>query len=786
MKIIQLAIRTLGRFKLYTGINILGLALSLACVIVIFRYIHSEKNTDHFNSRLEQIYLSVRDWSEESQPIFFTTQNVLLKRDYKDPLDIPDVEKSSSFVSLKDVNIKVDNRLFGVHVLATDTSFLQILDYPLLEGERNKVLSEPTDAVITQSLAQKLFGNENPIGKTFDYNENILTIKGLIGKTSTRSSLHFDLLISRQLQWRWPPINYYSIALLVPGTDINKINQKIKNEHQLKSNNKSFFFQLFPMSKLYMDTTIDKGEHAFSQGNIQSIQILSIVAILILIIGMLNYIHINSVIALKRGRELGMKKVFGAKFRQILIQLYAENFVLILFALILGWTFIEITHNLQINILGIQSFESNKFAILLSVGFLLGLPFITSLYPFWHYHRIQTTVSLKEIGSAKGKINTRSLFLTVQYVITICLIASSLFFIKQLNLMLHTDPGFTTNNIIKVWFLRPSSAMSYTGTEVEQMEKMGIYILEKVKSSPLFTACSYGATPFDFPIKNAKIRIPGEEWEEVSYIRVSRFYTALFEIPIYSQKNEETQNKTEIFLSESAKKLFTIKGITPYLLEIDQYGSVEPRIVAGFFPNIQILHLSKPNIPIALEIGETTIFYSEKLLASFIPEKKQEAIQFLKNLHDETIGGEFEYSFIEDDVQKLYSKDKQIASIYSAFAIIAILISSLGLFSLSLFDVQQRYQEIAIRKVNGATTSIIIKLLLKKYFVLFGIASAIAVPITWTTITRYLEEFTVKASISWWLFAIALLITVGISLTTLIFHIRKAARTNPAKALKTE
>ena len=172
---------------------------------------------------------------------------------------------------------------------------------------------------------------------------------------------------------------------------------------------------------------------------------------------------------------------------------------------------------------------------------------------------------------------------------------------------------------------------------------------------------------------------------------------------------------------------------------------------------------------------------------AYIPDgKEQEAIAYLKQLYEETEGDEFEYTFVSDEVRNMYDKDKQVTGIYTVFAIIAILISSLGLFGLSLFDVQQRYQEIAIRKVNGATTFSMMKMLLLKYYMLLGIAFLVAAPIAWLAISRYLEDFAHKAPVSWWIFAVALLITAGISLATLIWQIRKAAQTNPAKAMKSE
>lgn len=173
-------------------------------------------------------------------------------------------------------------------------------------------------------------------------------------------------------------------------------------------------------------------------------------------------------------------------------------------------------------------------------------------------------------------------------------------------------------------------------------------------------------------------------------------------------------------------------------------------------------------------------------MATIVPGKKQEAITFLKKLHNDTVGGEFEYSFVEDEVSALYKDDKKAAYIYSIFTIIAILISSLGLFSLSLFDVQQRYREIAIRKVNGATTNVVMQMMLGKYFKLLALAFMISIPISLLAIFKYLENFANKAPVSWWIFALALTVTAGISLATLIWQIHKAAQTNPAKAMNAE
>lgn len=785
MKIILLAIRSLMRFRLYTVINVLGLALSLACVIIISRYVYSEATTDHFNKNHERIYLSARYWPDGNQePLLFTTSNVLSKRNYKDPLELPEIEKKSSFVSLYDVNVEANNSKFSSHVLAADTLFLEIFSYSMIEGEPTRALSEPNSTIITSSFAHKLFGNESPIGKNIQYNEHLLTVQGVIGEPKTQSSLSFDMLISQKLQWRWPPVNYYSVALLVEGTDVKKVNQKLE-DYCLQPNNETFLFQLFPLDQLYMDNTIRKGENTFRQGNRNSLHILSTVALLLLTIGILNFIHICSSIILKRGQELGMKKVFGATPRQIFIQLYAENLTLVGIALLLGWTIIEITYPLQINILQITSTTPQIFNLALSFGLLFGLPLIITLYPFFHYNKQHTVISLQGIISGKNKQGMRFLFLILQYSITICLIVSALFFTRQLHFMLEADLGYRTKDIIKVWFERPSSTMYISEEDTERTRKYNERIQAAIKASPIFQSYCFGISPYEFPLSKfnlTKARVPGGEWQDILYIKVQRSFFTLYEIPI---NGTIPTSENEVLLNATAQKAFAGKDQQTPLIEVMIYDKITPCQIKGYTSDIQTVHLSRNNMPVVLVPIISDNFFG-KCMASINPGHRIEAIRFFKELHDELIGGEFEYSFVDDEIEALYNNDKQIATIYSVFALIAILISSLGLFGLSLFDIQQRYKEIAIRKVNGATVGVITNLLLRKYYRLLGLSFIIATPLSWLAITKYMENFANKAPLSWWIFAVAFLLTTSISLITLIWQIRKAARTNPAKAIKTE
>ena len=787
MKILFLSLRSLMRFRLYTTINIIGLALSLACVIAIGRYVYSEMTTDHFNINHDRICLSVRHFpNEEQAPILFTTENILLKKNYKNPLDLPEVERMTAFVSLDDVSIDIDRKIFGAHVLATDSLFLQIFDFPLLRGERNRMLVSSDHAVISETFAQKVFGNANPIGKTIRYNEQILTIRGVTGHPSTQSSFSYDLLISKELQWRWPPVNYHTAVLLYPGTDIDSINRKLKASTTGTGRN-DFRFEIVPFDGLYMNTGINKGENTFRQGSLTNIRVLGIAAVLILLTGLFNFIHISSAIILKRSRELGMKKVFGAQIHQLFSQLYIENFVLTTLALLLAWVVIEITHTWQTELFQIESILTPSFNIGLSAGILFGLPLFVTLFPILYYGRKNATVTLQNIQSGKNRIGSRSLFLVVQYCIACGLIVVFLSFMKQLNYMLDTDPGYRTKDIVKALFQRPSSIMSYSEEEIGQQENECKQILDAVKKSPLFTACTNGKSPYEFGtdrFNHTEANLPGQDARKVIHVTLSPDYFSVYNIQVPNSGLPVSEK--EVLINETARKLLGKTSDVPFILEYDRYGEKQSCLVKGIIPDFQTAHLSLGNEPLIISIKEASAYGLQILTAAISPGRKQEAIRFLQDLHSKTVGGEFEYSFVEDEYKAIYSKDKQIVLIYGTFAGIAILIASLGLFSLSLFNIQQRFREIAIRKVNGADVSSIMRMLLQKYYRLLAIAFCIAVPIAWLAVHKYLEGFVHKTDISWWLFAIALLITACISLLTLIWQIRRAARMNPVHAIKSE
>ncbi|MDH6303498.1 ABC-type antimicrobial peptide transport system permease subunit [Parabacteroides sp. PF5-5] len=791
MKVIQLGIRSLLRFRLYTTVNILGLALALACFILIFRYVYSEYSTDHYIKDIGRVcFLTYEE--EQTHNVRITGSGKTAGWMSPNPLEDKDVEMMSVFYPF-DGQIMVNEQSYSAASFAADTNFFKLLTLPILKTNGSPLLARPDEVIVSEELADKLFAKADPIGQTIVSSKgDLLTVTGVFGKPRTKISFSFDMVESSHEEDD-KLVGSYHLVLLRKGCDVKALNARYDQFKKIGEEDR-YKVQFFPLKKLYFDNQLITFLPKKVTGNITYLLLLFGVALLILFIGLFNFVNIYTVLMLKRAREFGMKKVFGANKRQLAMQLYAENIVMTGIALFIAWVLVELGSLLFHAYIGLPTRSSFSFNILLSVGILFILPLVTSLYPYIRYMYASPITSIRSVNRAGASVVSRSLFLCCQYTITIALIISSLFFIRQLNFMMNMDLGYETENIIKIPPLRSPNSNSMDAWN-EYFRKME-YVEKALKESPLVLDYAFANTPSNINSTPYSVYVPGKERMNISadvssgsQFRILGFKPKVGRIWDDSIDSFEDFN---VIINESAKAVLGITdidkatvisdGFFVWYSGIDKDRRPEYRVI-GVIEDFNTGHLSKAVPPL--------IFYYYKhsqasLLVKIIPDKKQETISWLRQVYGEISGDTFSYQFLEDEVKALYDSDRMLTHILTFFSIIAILISSMGLFSLSLFDIQQRYHEIAIRKVNGASSGAILLLLLRKYYLLLGLAFLIAAPISWLAITKYLEGFAHKASIAWWLFVVAFIVTAAISLLTLIIQITKAANTDPSKVIRAE
>lgn len=802
MKQIVLAIGTLLKFKAYTFINILGLALSLACVFTIARYIHQENTVNRCFPEYGRICM-VKVFAGNGEHFMGGYQSGLEED--------PAVERYTAIYQQSDMPLLFGKQEIRATAFSVDSTFFKLFPYKVIAGSGKIV--RPRDVIITRSFWEKRLRGRNVIGATFqNSNRKKFTIVGIVDDPATKTSWNPELFMSDELDefLFYKPI--YAL-LMTPGTDIRQLNEKYSQERPRSkwSTYEKVRYQYLPLKEWYYDSDHGSNNHNYRYGSKSYIRVLQVVAFLVGIIGLLNFINIYTVIMSKRSREFGVKKVFGAGKRDIFLQIYVENLLLTGFALFLCWTFIEISKTFFFNELYIPIATDSGFDRKVSAVVLGGLPLLTTLYPFLRYSYGNPVNSIRELASSRFSTRSRLTLLCFQYAVTIFMITVSLFFVRQLEYMLSADLGFRTHDIITCRMY--VSKFGNYKADIEDLKEEGRkqwasfeLVNKRMAESTLFEHWSRGTSlPFAaFEAKNFALNRAENGFLQALAARMTTHDMAMYgfqpvEGRVWNDSIDEdfTINSFKVIINETAKKAFGIKDITKDKLqpEVAHFASSSlpnsynpPCEIVGVIRDFNVRHLSKTPIPMIIYYGDNSkvrgIF---TLTASYKHENRAAVIKFLRDIYEESTGRtDFEYTLIEDEIDKMYREDRQVVHIYTLFAAIAIFISSLGLLSISLFDIRQRYREIGLRKVNGAQATDICPLLLKKYLSVLGIAALVAIPISWGAIVLYLQDFAHKAPVTPALFVTAVGITAVISLLTIVWQIRKAANINPAEVIKRE
>ena len=812
MKTLIYAIRIITRMKAYSIICVLGLVISLAGTATLVRYIHQELTVDHYLEDLDRTFWLTAHIGPQKSIRLMDNRNWNRESHFVDPLNHPSIESYANFTVLPKGEITKDNYRFAVRAIAIDSTFLQLMPREALIGMTDRIA--PTGVILSEELATRMFGKEDPIGRELTFGGKNVTVGGVMKTPSTKVSLDYDVIVSKTLQREWVGTGNASPICLVRlhrPEDLETINAWQPAQKLSMFGDNEIKYQLFPLKDSYTHKDVLTHKEMFPKGDPSGIYILIFVAVLLFSIGLLNYLNLYMVIMQKRGIEFGIKKVFGASRWAFFKQLYTENFLLSAATLLFVGMIIEITDKILVSVLDIPLHKNVTFDTLLYLSILFVFPFITMLYPYFRHVYSRPVSSIKGIRQGGGSPLSRSLFLTVQYVITFGLIVVSIYFAKQLHEVLNADLGFNTKNIIRCMLIPAENgdnvihSMEEWEKEKERDRRNAAHIVHTLNSCPDIVAWSPNDRFWDSntsvrPI--AKKAGTDDEFVEGDNHDLSVADFSLFDIQVVegrAWKEDDNWEDYNLIINESAKKAMGITDIHTDMIQTKNrlWTSSQtdrnynpPHRIVGVIKDIRTDHLSKavqPMIYSYYQIYGDYFHPGRYFLVRYQPGKQQEVLKLLTNLRNEVSGeGEFEYSFLEDEIAKRYENDRRIVRIYLTFAALAIAVSCLGLFGLSLFEIRLRYREIALRKVHGAKVSDIVRLLLKRYLILLGVSALIAFPIAVFFIQKYMEGYAYRTPLSGWIFLLALLIVAFISGSVLFWQIRKAASINPAIVMKTE
>lgn len=793
---IKYAIRFLFRAKSYTVINLIGLSLSLACCIILLRYIHREFTVDTHANDLSTIIVPLRDIDGNIYP-----GEIPNNKDYS--VDEKYIEVRCKLVEEENSTIISNEVAYKTNLMAADTTFFHFFNYRVLEG--NLSLDSPHDVILTEDYAMRLFGKESPVGKNIYFDGKMLTVSGVIEQPVCKTTFNFDVLVPKKLRPNWGKLNIELIRVN-SGFDIRKQNEKSNVYHLQKQNNLSGNMQMrykyISWKDFYFETSIcDKYEKFFRFGNRNYVFVLSGVVFLLFLVGVLNFVNLYSVVMQKRRKIYGVKKVFGLSGRGLFTEMWMENFLLFACAVFLSWCIMETFSGLWQGLFS-EKIPVTGFDWYLSFGLLLLVPLFTAIFFYIRYGYKNPVTSMRLVMSENGKIFSRYVFLFLQYSITLFLMILSLYFQRHFEYLINSSHGYDTDEIMVAQLYNHNRIIDYRSTTAKQLKERFELINnvgKKLDECPMIERWMNSSTAVwdgsPTPIVNDK-----DETFELQSKFVSIEFFDFWGLEIVDgglPDRIDYGGENVIVLNRSAMKLLGytdlkeafVRSTSPLSIsfvdnKLIEFG-VDMTPVSAVVEDYYMGHLTEGIKPMIFIVGAKDT--EGDVLIKVKKDREKEVIDYLRKVEKEIYNSEdFTYKWADDIVAEMYQKDKETAHIYTVFSYIAIVISCLGLLGISLFDIRRRYREIAIRKVNGAKPKDLYILLGKNYMLNLLLAFVVAAPISWIVVYYYTASFVEKAPVTLGLFVLPLLIVLILSMLTLYYQINKATHINPAEVMKSE
>lgn len=808
--IIKHAWRSITRTRTYTWINIVGLVISFVGAIIIARYVHQEFSVDSYVPDIDRTYLVVDKHSGEGSYSLTRCMNLGNASNFDNILADRDVEFATNFTCIyRDLAAIVGDKSYTPRLICIENTFFDIFPRTLVSGRRE--LREENEAIVTTLFAEQVWGKENPLGQKMTVQFKEYVVVGVVEPTGVKANFDFDMLIlDKPLNWGYIG---NSVCRLKEGADWREVNSRHFAYTEDSNAMNAFHFQLQPLDGAYFNSAIkrynDFAHEFLLSGDIRSVTILIVAAIMLFAVGLFNYVNIFAIVSLCRRKNFVVRKVFGANRGVIFAQILAENIIVTGLAVALSWCVIAVVSPLVANYYSISQVPAPMFDIELSVAIILVFSLIIT---------VPATVSLCRAtlhndNENAGHIPMRQMCLLAQYVLAFFLTVASLYSMFQFRYMLNSDLGYHTTDIINVNMLPETRSFVYTYDMDEsyyQQKRMEIFqkamsISERLRQEPLVVNHAFDEnSSASLTHSNSEditlyVKCAGKDQEYVNceYIQMSFDEMELYDIKLTGGlKREDVFGKEDswrpvMFVSESLSKQLGITDVHSVMLEQRRdlgEGRVQTDPIHGVVSDFRSYTIGLDDKPKLLCVYDGPVGDLGSMLVRVVPDKHDEALAVLKKIFAEEVGENevMEYSWIEDEIAELYADDSRTALIYTTFALLSILVSCLGLFGISLYDIQRRRREIAIRKVNGAKFPDIFRIVVRRYIVAWGISVVIGIPLAIFALRSYMEGYVDHIDLSPVYFVVSALLLLAISVVTIYLQVKRASSENPSVVMKAE
>jgi len=811
---LKISFRNLWKYKSFSAINILGLAIGMAACLLILQYVSFKLSYDQFHRKADNIYRVVNDRYQQGKliqhgTITYSGVGRAMNNDFEEVIQNTRVAPSGeAIITYNDKKIAEPNLFF------VDSNFLSVFDFPLVAGDRQSVLIRPNTVLLSEKLIDKIFDHEGKdydqfVGKAITLWTDSMPykIEGVLKNIPENSHLQFQMLISyRTLINNWKEADhdftqsdFWHYVQLKRGTDYKILNAKLgafsqKNFQGNKISGSDETFYLQPLSKAHLNSDFEY--EIGVTGSATVVWALLIIALFIITIAWVNYINLATARSVERAREVGIRKVVGCERRQLIFQFLAESALVNLISMGLAIVLVLLLQsefnkllNYQLSLSYLLTKGLNGYSILIGlISIVVAGIFVSGLYPAFVLSSFKPIAVLKgKFGSSQKGIFFRKALVLGQFTVTIGLIIGSLVVMKQIRYMNKTQLGF---NIDQVLVIKPPTLTNFDSTFISRVNsfKEELKQIAHVQGATTSWNVPGGDIGRSFNVRQADSATTNKftvRHTSVDYDFLNVYGVKLIAGRNFKQTDHDPngRNLRSMLINRSAAILLGFKTPDDAIGKSILRGTRKWDVV-GVVEDYHQKSLRHPLEPmIFMPFYSTNSEISVKLTPGDLPG----TIGQIKKKYESFFPGNlFDYNFLDETFNRQYENDQLFGKAFGIFAGIAIFVACLGLLGLTMFATIQRTKEIGVRKVLGASVSSIVMLLSKSFLKLILLSTIVAFPLAWWVMNTWLQDFAYRVSIGGWIFILAGSSALLIALTTISFQAIKAALANPAKSLRTE
>ncbi|MEM1001183.1 MAG: FtsX-like permease family protein [Bacteroidota bacterium] len=793
---LKIAFRNLFKNKAYSTINIGGLAIGMACFLLITLYIQNELSYDHYHTQGDHIYRVIHDRNAEDSETWVWGNAPIgpaLKSDF------PEIVEKVQFSGRSDILLSYgENSIQESECFYVDATVFDVFSWPLIYGDSKTALETPYSIVLTETTAKKYFGNENPVGKTLEgiggrADDGTYTVTGVIPDVPSNSHFSFDVLMSMSsfyqsrseiFEW-WGYVDFYTYLLVSDNFDPVAFPSKIPAfldkylGDRDGENYYNFYLESLHDSYLYSGAVRQPGV----TGSLSNLYIFGCIGLFLLAIACINFMNLSTARSLERSKEVGVRKVIGASRKGLMYQFLGESFVLVLLASILGLVLASLALSWMTNFTG-KSFNIedllNVPTLVLYIGMVLLTGLLSGSYPALVLSGFKPISVLKgTFKNSPSGTRVRKGLVIFQFSLSIGLIASTVLVYNQLQFMMDKDLGFDQERQLILDF-------NWDGEVLNNLDAFK----NRFKAHPEIASVSVARTvpSTHFPAAGTTIETPNGEMKyfEPFIFEVDEAFVPHFNIKVIAgrtySKKFPSDTISALVINAAAAKSFGYADPNDIVGKKFQQWGREGEII-GVVDDFNYISLHSEVAPLTLRYLPVGRYFSLKIQSDNLQRTISEIGEIWSQMAPHR---PFMYKFLDTAFNEQYQADIKFRKLFMLFSLLAIGIACLGLLGLATYSAMQRTKEIGIRKVLGAKATHIVALLSKDFIKLVVVAIFIATPFSWYAMNQWLNDYAYKTEINWWIFALAGAIAILIALSTIGFHAFKSAMSNPIKSLRTE